>query len=104
MRSLHIPGTPPALSNAWDVGSARAVVDAGLPMVATAGNAICNALGYNDGEGAPGAEMTFAARRMATSVDAPVTVDAEAGYGFAPEGSAACPPARPERAAVISAA
>ncbi|WP_051164390.1 isocitrate lyase/PEP mutase family protein [Nocardia testacea] len=85
LRSLHIPGTPLVLPNAWDVGSARAVVDAGFPVVATASNAISTVLGYNDGEGAPGAEMMFVARRIATSVDVPVTVDAEAGYGNAPE-------------------
>lgn len=41
------------LPNAWDVGSTRTVVDAGPPVVATAGNAIAAALGYDDGEGAP---------------------------------------------------
>jgi hypothetical protein len=39
LRSLHIPGAPLVLPNAWDVGSARAVVDAGFPVVATASNA-----------------------------------------------------------------
>lgn len=29
LRSLHIAGAPLVLPNAWDVGSARAVVDAG---------------------------------------------------------------------------
>ncbi|WP_369231842.1 isocitrate lyase/phosphoenolpyruvate mutase family protein [Streptomyces sp. R21] len=38
LRSLHVPGAPLVLSNAWDVGSARAVVDAGFPVVATASN------------------------------------------------------------------
>ncbi|MFC9848436.1 isocitrate lyase/phosphoenolpyruvate mutase family protein [Streptomyces sp. NPDC060223] len=85
LRSLHIPGAPLVLPNAWDVGSARAVVDAGFPVVATASNAIAAALGYDDGEGAPSEEMMLVARRIAASVDVPVTVDAEAGYGMAPE-------------------
>ncbi|MFF3405361.1 isocitrate lyase/phosphoenolpyruvate mutase family protein [Streptomyces sp. NPDC002742] len=84
LRSLHVPGVPLVLPNAWDVGSARAVVDAGFPVVATASNAIAAALGYDDGEGAPSEEMLFVAGRMAASVDVPVTVDAEAGYGMAP--------------------
>ncbi len=85
LRSLHIPDAPLVLPNAWDVDSARAVVDVGFPVVATASNAIAAALGYDDGEGAPSEEMRFVAQRIAASVDVPVTVDAEAGYGMAPE-------------------
>jgi 2-methylisocitrate lyase-like PEP mutase family enzyme len=84
LRSLHVPGDPLVLPNVWDVGSARAVVDAGFPVVATASNAIAAALGHDDGEGAPRDEMMFVAGRIAASVDVPVTVDAEAGYGAAP--------------------
>lgn len=84
LRSLHVPGDPLVLPNAWDVGSARVVVDAGFPVVATASNAIAAALGHDDGEDAPREEMMFIAGRIAASVDVPVTVDAEAGYGLAP--------------------
>jgi 2-methylisocitrate lyase-like PEP mutase family enzyme len=82
LRSLHNPGVPLVLPNAWDVGTARAVVDAGFPVVATTSNAIAAALGYEDGEGAPSEQMMFVAQRIAASVDVPVTVDAEAGYGM----------------------
>src|SRR5918999_406263 len=58
LRSLHRPGAPLLLPNAWDVATARAVVAAGFPVVATA--------------------------RIARGVDVPVTVDAEAGYGMEP--------------------
>ena len=34
LRSLHVPGRPLVLPNAWDVASAKAVVDAGFPVVA----------------------------------------------------------------------
>jgi 2-methylisocitrate lyase-like PEP mutase family enzyme len=85
LRSLHVPGAPLVLPNAWDVGSARAIVDAGFPVIATASYAIAAALGYDDGEGAPVDEMMLIARRIAASVDVPVTVDAEAGYGLAPD-------------------
>ena len=85
LRSLHVPGDPLVLPNAWDVGSARAVVDAGFPVVATASNAIAAALGHDDGEGAPREEMMFVAGRIAASVEVPVTVDAEAGYGLEPD-------------------
>jgi 2-methylisocitrate lyase-like PEP mutase family enzyme len=35
LRSLHVPGTPLMLPNAWDAASARAVEAAGFPVVAT---------------------------------------------------------------------
>ena len=85
LRSLHVPGSPLLLPNAWDAASARAVVAADFPVVATTSGGVAAALGYEDHEGAPAAEMLAAAARIARSVDVPVTVDAEAGYGLAPE-------------------
>jgi len=84
LRSLHRPGTPLLLPNAWDVATARAVAAAGFPVVATTSAGVAEALGYNDHEGAPGDEMLAAAARIARGVDVPVTVDAEAGYGLDP--------------------
>ena len=84
LRSLHRPGTPLVLPNAWDVSSARAVVVAGFPVVATTSAGVASSLGYEDHQGAPAAEMLAAAGRIARSVEVPVTVDAEAGYGMAP--------------------
>ena len=84
LRSLHIPGTPLVLPNAWDAASARAVVAAGFPVVATTSGGVAATLGYQDHEGAPAEEMLAAAARIAASVDVPVTVDAEAGYGMSP--------------------
>jgi 2-methylisocitrate lyase-like PEP mutase family enzyme len=84
LRSLHVPGRPLVLPNAWDAASARAVVAAGFPVVATTSGGVAAALGYEDHEGAPGDEMLAAAARIAGSVDVPVTVDAEAGYGLEP--------------------
>lgn len=82
LRALHTTDEPLVLPNAWDATSARAVVDAGFPVVATASNAIAAVLGYPDGEQAPAAEMFYLAQRIASVVDVPVTVDAEAGYGL----------------------
>ena len=84
LRSLQRPGAPLLLPNAWDVATARAVVAAGFPVVATTSGGVAAALGYEDHEGAPGDEMLAAAARIARSVEAPVTVDAEAGYGMEP--------------------
>jgi 2-methylisocitrate lyase-like PEP mutase family enzyme len=84
LRSLHRPGDPLLLPNAWDVATARAVVAAGFPVVATTSGGVAESLGYQDHEGAPGDEMLAAAARIVRGVDVPVTVDAEAGYGMEP--------------------
>lgn len=84
LRSLHRPGTPLLLPNAWDVATARAVVAAGFPVVATTSGGVAAVLGYEDHERAPAEEMLAAAARMARGVEVPVTIDAEAGYGMQP--------------------
>src|SRR3954454_16167550 len=84
LRSLHRPGAPLLLPNAWDVVTARAVVAAGFPVVATTSGGVAGTLGYEDHEAAPPDEMLAAAGRIARSVEVPVTVDAEAGYGMEP--------------------
>jgi 2-methylisocitrate lyase-like PEP mutase family enzyme len=85
LRSLQRPGDPLLLPNAWDVATARAVVAAGFPVVATTSGGVAATLGYEDHEGAPGDEMLAAAGRIARGVEVPVTVDAEAGYGMEPD-------------------
>ena len=84
LRSLHRPGDPVVLPNAWDVASARAVVAAGFPVVATTSEAVATTIGYEDEELAPADEMLAAAARIARSVEVPVTVDAQTGYGMEP--------------------
>src|SRR3954466_7336958 len=84
LRSLHRPGAPLLLPNAWGVATARAVVAAGFQVVATTSGGVAGTLGYDDHEGAPGNEMLAAAARIVGGIDVPVTVDAEAGYGREP--------------------
>src|SRR3954449_1070558 len=84
LRSLHRPGEPLLLPNAWDVATARAVVAAGFPVGATTSAGVSAAAGYEDHQGAPGDEMLAAAARIARGVEVPVTIDAEAGYGMEP--------------------
>lgn len=84
LRELH-HGKLLVLPNAWDEESASLVVEAGFPVVATSSAAVADALGYEDGERAPWREMFAAVARIAGAVPVPVTVDAEAGYGLAPD-------------------
>jgi len=73
------------LPNVWDVASARVVAKAGFPVIATSSAGIAWCLGYSDGENITRDEMLFMVRRIAASVDLPVTADLEAGYGEDPE-------------------
>jgi 2-methylisocitrate lyase-like PEP mutase family enzyme len=84
LRSMHRPGAPLVLPNVWDVATARAVVAAGFPVVATTSGGVAATLGYEDHERAPAREMLAAAARISRSVEVPVTIDAEAGYGMEP--------------------
>ncbi|WP_262284770.1 isocitrate lyase/phosphoenolpyruvate mutase family protein [Micromonospora sp. MA102] len=84
LRALHRPGDPLILPNAWDPGSARAVVAAGFPAVATSSAAVAEALGHADGEATPVVEMFAAVGRIAAAVPVPVTADLERGYGLRP--------------------
>jgi 2-methylisocitrate lyase-like PEP mutase family enzyme len=79
LRSLHRPGIPLLLPNVWDAATAKAVVAAGFPVVATTSGGVAATLGYEDHQDAPAGEMLAAAARIARAVEVPVTVDAEAG-------------------------
>src|SRR5262249_22377527 len=82
LRRLHLGLRPLVLPNAWDVASARLVVKAGFPVVATSSGAITAALGYQDNDSMPVDEAFGAVARIARSVPVPVTADVEAGYGL----------------------
>ncbi|MGC9537119.1 isocitrate lyase/phosphoenolpyruvate mutase family protein [Streptomyces sp. UG1] len=72
------------LPNAWDAGSAAVIAAAGAPAIATTSGGVAWSLGKGDGEQASREEMLAAAARIAATVDVPVTVDVEGGYGAAP--------------------
>jgi 2-methylisocitrate lyase-like PEP mutase family enzyme len=78
--ALHVKGTPVVLYNAWDTGSAKAIVDAGAAAVATSSWSVATAQGFEDGEDLPLALAEQIVGRIAQSVDVPVTVDFEGGY------------------------
>jgi 2-methylisocitrate lyase-like PEP mutase family enzyme len=81
-RRMHREPPILVLPNAWDVASAKALAAVpGCRAVATSSAAVARALGWEDGERAPRAEMLEAARRVASAVDVPVTADLERGYG-----------------------
>jgi 2-methylisocitrate lyase-like PEP mutase family enzyme len=82
--SLHVPGDPLILYNAWDAGSAKAVAEAGAKAIATGSASVAAANGYGDGQQVPLQLVFDNAARIVKAVDLPVTVDFEGGYGVAP--------------------
>ncbi|MGH0031875.1 MAG: isocitrate lyase/PEP mutase family protein, partial [Myxococcota bacterium] len=82
LRALHHGDAPLVLPNAWDEASARAVVAAGFPVVATTSGGVAESLGFRDHEGAPADAMFEALGRLAGAVEVPVTADVESGYGL----------------------
>ncbi|HEX6659086.1 MAG TPA: isocitrate lyase/phosphoenolpyruvate mutase family protein [Ilumatobacter sp.] len=80
LRSLHVPGDPLVLVNAWDVASAREVVAAGGSAIGTSSAAISASLGEQD-DNTMALSLAFGAiERIAAAVPVPVTADLEAGY------------------------
>jgi 2-methylisocitrate lyase-like PEP mutase family enzyme len=80
LRALHHGDRPLVLTNAWDVGSAQAVERAGARAIATTSSGVAAALGHEDGQKIPPAEMFLMILRIAGAVRLPVTADLEAGY------------------------
>jgi 2-methylisocitrate lyase-like PEP mutase family enzyme len=84
LRRLHAGPRPLVLPNAWDVASARLVVKAGFPVVATSSGAVTATLGYEDNDSMPVDQAFGVIARITRSVSVPVTADVEAGYGLSP--------------------
>ncbi|MEE1844595.1 isocitrate lyase/phosphoenolpyruvate mutase family protein [Streptomyces sp. NPDC007076] len=89
LRSLHhdrAPGDPLVVPGPWDAASARVLVEAGFPALATPSAGVAASLGHEDGA-TPAVEMFAAVARIVRAVPAsvPVSADVEAGYGLAPK-------------------
>lgn len=82
LRGLQSPGSFLVMPNAWDAASARVFAKAGFAAIATTSGGVAQAVGFEDHENAPVEEMLAAATRITRSVEIPVTVDFEAGYGL----------------------
>ena len=81
---LHQPGNPILLYNIWDVGSAKAVAAGGARALATGSHPLSEANGFPDGERIPFNLFLDCVRRIAQSVDLPVSADFEGGFAVDP--------------------
>jgi 2-methylisocitrate lyase-like PEP mutase family enzyme len=78
--SLHKPGEPLLLPNAWDVASAVAIADAGAKAIATTSAGVAWSLGVPDGAGLGAERAAAVIARIVAALDVPVSADIEAGY------------------------
>ncbi|MEO7124810.1 MAG: isocitrate lyase/phosphoenolpyruvate mutase family protein [Nakamurella sp.] len=81
LTSLHVPGDPLVLPNAWDASSAWVIAEAGAKAIATSSAACAWSIGRADGNLMTRDEALGQIRRIASAVDVPVTADVETGYG-----------------------
>lgn len=88
LHSLHRPGSPLVLPNAWDAASARIVADCGAAAVATTSAGVSWSLGAPDGDELDRDRALAVIARVAAAVTVPVTADIESGYAADPAGVA----------------
>lgn len=69
------------LPNAWDARSAQLLQEQQFQAVATSSAAVAGGLGYKDGENMPLSDYLFVIGRILSSIQIPLTVDMEMGYG-----------------------
>jgi 2-methylisocitrate lyase-like PEP mutase family enzyme len=69
------------LLNSWDIGSSKLIEACGYKAIATTSMGIAASLGYPDCQVITLSEMIQAITGIVNGVQAPVTVDIEAGYG-----------------------
>jgi 2-methylisocitrate lyase-like PEP mutase family enzyme len=83
LRELHQIGRPLLLVNVWDATTARSVLAAGSPAIATSSVAMAAARGGSDDNSDHRAAFDQL-RQITAAVDVPVTADLEAGYDLSP--------------------
>ena len=73
------------LPNVWNAKSAIVFQEKGFPAIATSSAAVAGSLGYLDGEGMPFHDYLFIIKRILSSVQIPLSIDMEMGYGATDE-------------------
>ena len=87
-RSLHVPGSPLLMPNAWDVGSAALFASLGFEALATTSGGFAATRGRLDGAMTKD-EVLAHAGELAQAVDVPVSADLENCFAHEPDGVAA---------------
>ncbi|MGH3354128.1 MAG: isocitrate lyase/PEP mutase family protein [Nocardioides sp.] len=77
--SLHVPGRPLLMPNAWDAGSAKLLASLGFSALATTSSGYATTLGRLDGQ-VTRDEVIGHSAALVDAVDVPVSADLEAGF------------------------
>ncbi|MEV6770735.1 isocitrate lyase/phosphoenolpyruvate mutase family protein [Nocardia sp. NPDC051030] len=81
---LHKPGDPVILPTVWDAWSAKLVQEAGFRALTVGSHPLADSLGKADQEGMAFTDVLGRIREITATVDIPVSVDIESGYGLKP--------------------
>lgn len=79
--ALHRPGSPGVFPTVWDAWSAKVAAGAGFAGLTVGSHPVAESVGRPDGEGMSFTELTDRVTQITRSVDVPVSVDVESGYG-----------------------
>jgi 2-methylisocitrate lyase-like PEP mutase family enzyme len=85
LKALHVKGSPVVLPTVWDAWSAKLAVEAGFAALTVGSHPVADSVGKPDGEGMSFDDLTTRVAQLTAAVDVPVSVDAESGYGEAPQ-------------------
>ncbi len=81
---LHQPGNPVVLPTVWDAWSANIAVASGFSGLTLGSHPVADSIGRTDGEGMSFDELLARVTQVTASVEVPVSVDIESGYGLEP--------------------
>jgi 2-methylisocitrate lyase-like PEP mutase family enzyme len=82
--ALHQRGNPVVLPTVWDAWSARLAADAGFAALTIGSHPMADSVGKADREGMTFGDVVTRVKQITASVDVPVSVDIESGYGESP--------------------
>ena len=85
LRALHKPGNPVVLPTVWDAWSAALSVDAGFAALTVGSHPVADSVGKPDNEGMTFDDLLTRVAQITASVDVPISVDIESGYGEHPK-------------------
>lgn len=80
--ALHQPGNPVILPTVWDAWSARLATDAGFVALTVGSHPVADSIGKPDNEGMLFDDLLSRVAQITATVDVPVSVDIESGYGL----------------------
>lgn len=84
-RSLHVPGKPFVLANAWDLGSTKVLTALGAESIGTTSSGHAFTLGLADMGHVTRDQAMAHAQQIVAATHLPVSGDFENGYGVAPD-------------------